>query len=69
MLNKWLNYYKTIPLTYLVAAIFDPRLKFELLEQYLIAYYTCIDTFFSHDPNYARIDVSNLMIDIRHFTN
>ena len=32
MLDKWLNYYKTIPLTYLVVAVFDPRLKFKLLE-------------------------------------
>lgn len=42
MKEKWLKYYKNIPMIYLVTAVFDPRLKLDGLSDLLTIYYDCL---------------------------
>ena len=42
MKQKWLNYYREIPLIYAIVLCFDPRCKFENLFIYYSNYYQCL---------------------------
>ena len=59
MKNKWLNYFKMIPLINFVACVFDPRIKLDGLTDYLSMYYGClnIDEF--------EIDIDNIINDVK----
>ena len=46
---KWLQYYKVIPDTFLVAMVFDPRCKLKGLESFLLAYFPLLEV--DDDPN------------------
>ena len=59
MKNKWLNYFKIIPLINIVACVFNPRIKLDGLTDYLSMYYGClnIDEF--------EIDIDNIINDVK----
>ena len=59
MKNKWLNYFKMIPLINLVACVFDPRIKIDGLTDYLRMYYECLHI------DESEINIDNIINDVR----
>ena len=55
---KWLNYFREIPLLYLIAAVFDPRFKLEGLNGGLQAYYGYLGIL-------DDIDITSIMTKLR----
>ena len=55
---KWLNYFREIPLLYLIAAVFDPRFKLEGLNGGLQAYYGYLGIL-------DEIDITRIMTKLR----
>ena len=43
MQSKWLEYYKSIPIIYLLELVFDSRRKLDNLSDYLQVYYKCLN--------------------------
>ena len=52
---KWLQYYKVIPDTFLVAMVFDPRCKLKGLESFLLAYFPLLGVGDDPQCNVTRI--------------
>ena len=55
---KWLNYFREIPLLYLIAAVFDPRFKLEGLSSALQAYYSYLGIL-------NEIDITRIIVRLR----
>ena len=60
MFRKWTNYYEHIPHIYLVASVFDPRVRLDGLHEYLSSYYEQI----YGSENYAH-DVSKKVFEVK----
>lgn len=57
---KWLNYYKIIPDIFLVASVFDPRFKYDGLQEMLENYYDYLGL-----QNDYEIDVNNMIVRVK----
>lgn len=51
--SKFLDYYRNIPIIYLIAICFDPRCKLYGLSTFLQTYYECLELDDPDDPNYV----------------
>ncbi|KAL5811863.1 hypothetical protein ACOSQ3_026813 [Xanthoceras sorbifolium] len=68
MRERWINYYRDIPVIYTLASVFDPRNKFNSLYEFFTLYYQSLGIM-DIDVSGLYNNVRNLFYSLEHATN